>query len=317
MKNARNKIGTALGIGTLLALGLAECQSSPKKSQAKWTETSPSQDPKAEHFKRKIKTILESIQENDEGPSVNMEPHLNDEGAIKDTFSPSQAVGDCIRENSGNFGGRTGGSLLFFPERIETEPEGAYPIKLIDDGNNRINITTEQTAYMDIVSGSGRRQYIFETQNPEETSKVIRRACEEAIELLAESHDPEDFCNASDYSDARLAMMACEGIKERWSVYAQWGETLREEQNDFAEYSRDLGFDTTLSENGDLVIQDAFDSFVLSRVDYSSPMDPEPWALGYELRHKNEEQTQVIVFPNENRTLEFMVEPIDLQTIRE
>lgn len=292
----RNHLGIAAAVGLTL-VGLSQCPGEKKMSKPR--ELSSAKDDLTSSTRRTITRIWNPNEE--EGPEVDLTPYLDEDGELKKDFKPSKAVADCITQNSDAFGHTSfNGVSLLFPGRIETEPEGAYPIKLIEDFNNGMFAHSGEPMRMEIV-GAERTHFDFDLTDVEGTAAQVKTACERGIEQLAESHSSEDFCSDSFELPCKLA-------QQRWETYAEWGQTLRASDSDFIQAAQDLGFES-LDENGKTVLTDGWDRFEISRKDQSSPLDDVPWQLGFEVVYKTPGTTNVVYLRSEDAALNFIADP--------
>ncbi len=174
-------LGTGLAI-VAAVVGLSQCPGQkPNPTKARSAQTSA---PSPDKDVRRIVTRF--FEEPEEGPTIDMSPYLDENGDLKRDFNPLLAVGDCIRKNSNNFDAAGfEGSSLFFPERIETEPDGAFPIKLLPEGNSwQRGYEDRDSIEMIVVSGSGRKTYEFDINDLSASTSSVRTACNDSLEEL-------------------------------------------------------------------------------------------------------------------------------------
>lgn len=307
----RRTIGTGLAVVATM-VGLSQCPNKkPTPSKAPSSQTSATSPDKVVR-----ETFSRFFEEPEEGPTVDMIPYLDENGDLKRDFNPLAAVGDCIRNNSANFGA-TGydGSSLFFPERIENNPDGAFPIKLLSDGNSWNQAYEDRDAIeMTIVSGSGRQNYSFALDDLEDSTKTVKEACKDGLEKLEESHSADDFCDEIETTGISGDIM-CRLVTERWTSYAEMGQTLKVENNDFSSTLEDLGFDVNTSPTGSLELGDGYDDFKVYRHNVDDPSGEATWIMGYEVEHKSQVEedgipiTYVITFKTEEGALEYIADP--------
>lgn len=107
---------------------------------------------------------------------------------------------------------------------------------------------------------------------------------------------------------------------ERWTSYAEMGQSLRVENNDFGTAVEDLGFNVELNSTGSLQIEDGFDNFQVYRHHVDDPSGEATWVMGYEVVHKeNREEgeipvTNVITFKTEDGALNYIADPETWET---
>lgn len=176
MELNRRTVGTGLALIGATLLGISQCNDKNAPKPELLEQTAGDGD---NHEVEKVRKIMSALLEDtdDEGPTVDMSPYLDEDGAIKSGFNPALATRACIIKNSDNFATTNNvGTSLIFPERIRTESEGVYPIRVIPNGNNAFQERINGTVYMDIVSGDGTEPYVFNVHDVSKTTQMVKKS---------------------------------------------------------------------------------------------------------------------------------------------
>lgn len=318
-----NKRNLGIGLAVIGALaGLSQC---PGKDKVTETIVQPAPTttniPNTE-FEKALERFFNGF--NEEGPAVDMSQYLGSEGELKPDFSPASAVTNCIKANSKNFGpSNAAGTNFIFPERIESDPEGTFPIKILDDGNRWMRHLQNNQVSITIVSGSGRQSYEFDLNDPTETAVQVQTACQDGLEELKMSHSPEDFCTDEGSSSTTLEQSSegitrnislkeiiCNATQARWTSYAEMGQNFHTAEQLLEANLATLGFDSITRSGDFLKVENGAETVLIKPVIYDDPGFTNSVHTGYLVIHEGENDvTNQITFSNQDAALDYVIDP--------